>query len=185
MFFFYPWLCQKEKYKLKKNCRGTLAFCRGKIKLPRHFFPNSEGCNYAIFRTLAYLKPKASWKGCWTCKMILKSPAMLTRHIQNPAIRYYSAIIRHNQNLVQQLLTQKPGLLGILGYLKPFHKCILMHIQNPVIFTKIYKYRTLTYLKPDTYSEHSKIFRWSFFTKIFENCNYFLKCSILDLLSGF
>ena len=100
---------------------------------------------------------------------------MLTRHIQNPAIRYYSAIIRHNQNLVQQLLTQKPGLLGILGYLKPFHKCILMHIQNPVIFTKIYKYRTLTYLKPDTYSEHSKIFRWSFFTKIFENCNYFSK----------
>ena len=116
--------------------------------------------------------------------MILKSPAMLTRHIQNPAIRYYSAIIRHIQNLAQQLLTQKPGLLGILGYLKPFHKCILMHIQNPVIFTKIYKYRTLTYLKPDTYSEHSKIFRWNFLQKYLKTVIIFLKCSILDLLPG-
>ena len=116
--------------------------------------------------------------------MILKSPAMLTRHIQNPAIRYYSAIIRHIQNFVQQLLTQKPGLLGILGYLKPFHKCILMHIQNPVIFTKIYKYRTQTYLKPDTYSEYSKIFRWSFFTKIFKNCNYFSKVFHLRSFTG-
>ena len=34
---------------------------------------------------------------------------------------------------------QKPGTFGILEYSEPFHNCILTHIQNPVIFTKIGK----------------------------------------------
>ena len=83
--------------------------------------------NLAIFWALAYLELEAYLKHCET----------LTKHIQNPAIGHYSDIFRDIQNLVQRLRTQKPGLLGILEYLEPFHNCIPRHIQNPVILMKI------------------------------------------------
>ena len=86
-------------------------------------------CNLAIFWALAYLEPEAYLKPC----------EMLMRHIQNPAIGHCSAIFRHIQNLAQHLQLQKPGILGILEYSVPFHNCIPTHIQNPVIFTKIYE----------------------------------------------
>ena len=85
--------------------------------------------NLAIFWALAYLEPEAYLKPC----------EMLMRHIQNPAIGHCSAIFRHIQNLAQHLQLQKPGILGILEYSVPFHNCIPTHIQNPVIFTKIYE----------------------------------------------
>ena len=34
---------------------------------------------------------------------------------------------------------QKPGMFIILEYSERFHNCIPMHVQNPVIFTKIGK----------------------------------------------
>ena len=108
---------------------------------------------------------------------------MLTRHIQNPVIRYYSAISTHIQNLVQCLHMQKPGTLGIMEYSKLFHNCIPTHIQNPVIFDEnLQIFRTLTYLKLDTYFEPSQTFKIGCFAKIVKKTIIiFPKCSILDL----
>ena len=68
----------------------------------------------------------------------LKSCDMLTRHIQNPAIGYYSAILSHTQNLVQRLHMQRPGILAILEYSELFRNCIPSHIQSYLLtFTNI------------------------------------------------
>ena len=90
----------------------------------------------AIFWALAYLEQNAYLKPCET----------LTRYIQNPVLGHYSAIFRHIQNLVQRLHMQKPDILEILEYSETFHNCILTHIQNHVIFTKIYEYSELCHL---------------------------------------
>ena len=87
---------------------------------------------------------------------------MLTRH-------------NHIQNLVQRFHMQKADLLGILEYSEPFHNCIPTHIQNPVIFTKIYEYSEFWHVKTDTYSELSQRFKMDFFPKIVKNYNYFSK----------
>ena len=84
----------------------------------------------ALFWVLAYLEPETYLKPC----------EMLNRHIQNPAIGYYSVIFRHFQNLVQCLQMQKPGILQILEFSEPFHNCIPIHIQNTLIFMKIYEH---------------------------------------------
>ena len=42
-------------------------------------------------------------------------------------------------------------------------------------------FRTLTYLKPDTYLEASQRFKTEFFAKIVKNYNFFPKRSILDI----
>ena len=34
---------------------------------------------------------------------------------------------------------QQPGMLAILAYSELFYHCIQTHIENPVIFKKIYK----------------------------------------------
>ena len=85
-------------------------------------------------------------------------------------------------------------------YLEPFHNCIPIHTQNPVIFTKIGKlcvtleiqnpdssgiFRTLTYLKLDTYSEPSQRFKIECFAKIILSYNYFSKVLYLKPLTGF
>ena len=72
---------------------------------------------------LAHLEPGAYLKPC----------KMLTRNIQKPAVRHYSALFRHIHNLVQHLHTQKPGILGIQEYSEPLHNCIPTNIPNPVI----------------------------------------------------
>ena len=93
-------------------------------------------CNPCIFSTLPYSE---TWHilsqiliensaKCW--------PGLFRTHV----IRRYSAIFRHIQNLLQCLHMQKLCLLGVLEYLELFHYCIPKHIQNPVIFTKIYDY---------------------------------------------
>ena len=92
--------------------------------------------NLAIFWALAYLELNACLKPCET----------LTRYIQNPVLGHYSAILRHIQNLVQRLHMQKPEILKILEYSETFHNCIPTHIQNHVIFTKIYEYSELCHL---------------------------------------
>ena len=69
---------------------------------------------------------------------------------------------------------QKPGIFGILEYSEPFYDCILLHIHNTVIYTKIGKpcltleiqnpgtlaileySEGLTYLKSNSYSEPSQ-----------------------------
>ena len=56
---------------------------------------------------------------------------------QTYAIGHYSALFRHIQNLMQHLHMEKTGILGMLEYAEPFCICIHMHIQNPVILTKI------------------------------------------------
>ena len=83
----------------------------------------------AIFWALAYLELEAYLKSCET----------LTRYIQNSAIGLHSAIFRHIQNLVQHVHMQKIDILEILEYSQLFHNCILTHIQNPVISTKIHE----------------------------------------------
>ena len=98
---------------------------------------------------------------------------MWTRHIQNPVIGHYSAIFRYIWNPVQQLPTQRPGIFGIMEYSE--HSCIPMHIQNLVIFMKIYKYSELWHLKHATYSKPSQRRKIEFFAKIVQNYNYFSK----------
>ena len=89
--------------------------------------------NLAIFWGLPYLEPEA----------YLKLGETLNRHIQKPATGHYSAKFRHTQSLVQCLHKQKPGILGILKYSRPFWNCIPAHIQNPAVSTKVYKYSEL------------------------------------------
>ena len=96
----------------------------------------------------------------------------LTGHIQSPVIGHYSAILTLHNACICLKLT----------YSKLFHNCILSHIQNPVIFTKIHK---LTYLKPDTYLEPSQRFKMEFFGKIVKNYNYFSKMLHLRSLTRF
>ena len=104
----------------------------------------------------------------------------------------------HIQNLVQCFHTQKLGIFEILEYSEPFHNCIPNHIQNPVIFAKIFKYsepchiyenlrisRTLTYLKPYTIQNPLKDLRFEFFAKIVRNYNYYSKALYLRSLTGF
>ena len=100
----------------------------------------------------------------------------MIRYIQNPALRHYSAIFRHIQNLVQRLHTQKPDILGILKHSESFHNC------NPVTYSELcyinenlWIFSTLTNLKPDTYFEPSQSFKIEFFSKIVKNYNYFSK----------
>ena len=88
---------------------------------------------------------------------------------------------------------QKPGIFGTLQYSEGFHNCISTHILKPVIFTKISKrcvtleihnpsiqttpefFRTLAYLKPDTYSEPFRMFKIERFAKIVKSCYYLFK----------
>ena len=83
--------------------------------------------NFPYSVLIAYSEPEPYLKPC----------ERLAKHIQNPAIGHYSAIFSHIQNLIQRLQMQKPDILRILEYSESFHNCILMHIQSPVIFTKI------------------------------------------------
>ena len=82
---------------------------------------------------------------------------------------------------------QKPGIFGILEY--SHHNCIPTDIQNAVIFTQIGKplhnsgnsepwhidnlgiFRSLTYLKSDTYSEISQSFKMECFVKTIKRYN--------------
>ena len=96
----------------------------------------------------------------------------MTGHIQSPVIEHYSTIL----TLYNACICIK------LTYSKLFHNCILSHIQNPVIFTKIHK---LTCLKPDTYLEPSQRFKMEFFAKIVKNYNYFSKMLHLRSLTRF
>ena len=94
----------------------------------------------------------------------------------------------------------RPGIIGIMEYLEFSHNCILVHIQNPVIFTKISKpcvtleiqnpsiWTILEYLepqrlKPDTYPEPSQRFKVECFVTVVKNCNYFSKALCLRSLT--
>ena len=87
-------------------------------------------CNRRIFIALPYSEPYLKQEP------YLKPCETLTRHIQN--LGHCSAVFSNIQNLAQ-----KPGILGILEYSKPFHHCVLTHIQNPVMLAKIYEYSEL------------------------------------------
>ena len=118
---------------------GIFRHIQSHSALLRHIHAHSAPCvtlaysqhchilSVGIFRTAGLLKP------CET----------LTRHIQNPPTGPYSAIFKHIQNLRQRFHLQKPGILGILEYSELFHNCIPTHIQNSVIFMKIYEYSEL------------------------------------------
>ena len=58
----------------------------------------------------------------------------------------HGAFFSHIQNLMQRVHTRKPGILRVLEYSELFHKYIPKDIQNPVIFTKIYKYSELWHI---------------------------------------
>ena len=90
----------------------------------------------------------------------------------------------HIQNLVQRLHTQKAGILGILEYSEPFHNCIPTHSEPCHINDNLRILRTLTYLKPDTYSEHSQRFKITFFANIVKNYFYFSNTLHLRSLIG-
>ena len=57
---------------------------------------------------------------------------------------------------------QKSDILGMLEYSQPAYNCILTHIQNPTIFTKIYDYSKQTYFNLNKYSELSQSFKMDF-----------------------
>ena len=81
---------------------------------------------------------------------------------------------------MQRLHTQKPGILGIL--LKTLPKLHPDAYSEPChINENLGVFRTLTYLKPDTYLEASQRFKTEFFAKIVKNYNFFPKRSILDI----
>ena len=42
---------------------------------------------------------------------------------------------------------EKPGILGILEYSELLHNCIPTYIENPLIFTKMYKYSELSHVQ--------------------------------------
>ena len=125
--------------------------------------------NLAIFWALVYLELK-----------VHETREILTRHIRNLSIGHQSAIFRLIQNFAQHLHTQKPGILGILEYSEPFHNCNPTHIQNSVIFTKIYEYSKL-----GTYAEPFKRFKMDSFAKILKNYIYFSKAFHLRSLTRF
>ena len=83
---------------------------------------------------------------------------------------------------------QKPEIFGIMEHSEPFHNYIQTHIQNPAIQENLQIFRTLTYLKPDTYAEPSQRFKMEFFSKIVKNYNYFSKVlhlrSLIELWKG-
>ena len=59
-------------------------------------------------------------------------------------------------------------------------------IQNPVKFTNNLRiFRTLTYLKPDTYSEPSQRFKMEFLVILVKNYNYFYEALHLKSFIGF
>ena len=64
---------------------------------------------------------------------------------------------------MQCLHVQKPGILGILEHSEPFHNCILTHLEPCHIYKNLQIFRTMTYLKPDTYSELSQRLKMEFF----------------------
>ena len=98
--------------------------------IPRLTQTYSDPCNRRIFIALPYSEPYLKQEP------YLKPCETLTRHIQN--LGHCSAVFSNIQNLAQ-----KPGILGILEYSKPFHHCVLTHIQNPVMLAKIYEYSEL------------------------------------------
>ena len=143
----------------------------------RHIQAYSDLCNLciysgAIFRTLAYLEPEASSKACET----------LTRHIQNPAIALnYSAILTYSERCVTLAYTETWHIRNPDASSEPCHiyenwstlcnpgNSEPWHIKNPG------KLRTLTYLKPDTYSHE----------KIVKSYSYFSEAQYLRSLTGF
>ena len=73
---------------------------------------------------------------------------------------------------------KKPDIFGILEHSEPFYICIPMHIQNPVIFTKLCTpYVTL---KPTHIQNPLKDLRWECFSKIVKSYKHFSK-ALLDL----
>ena len=64
---------------------------------------------------------------------------------------------------MQCLHMQKPGILEILEHSEPFHNCILTHLELCHIYKNLQIFRTMTYLKPDTYSELSQRLKMEFF----------------------
>ena len=76
---------------------------------------------------------------------------------------------------------QKLGILRILEYSKSFHNCIQRHIQNPVIFTKIYEDSELWHIR----YIFRKIQDEVFFEKLVKNYNLFSKAFRLRYLTRF
>ena len=90
-----------------------------------------------IFSTL--LNPRVFTNlrlGIFTIGSSFETCERLTRYIENPVIGHNSAIFR-------TLHMQKLGILRIQEYSEILHYRITTHIQNPVIFTKIYQYSEL------------------------------------------
>ena len=106
----------------------------------------------------------------------------MTRHIQNHAIVHYSAIFR---------TLDKACIRKNLAYSESWN------IQNPSLnasqrifrtlpqLRKFMIFETLTYLKPNTYSEPSQKFTMDFFAKIVKNYIKFSKALHLRSLTRF
>ena len=126
---------------------------------------------------------------------------------QNNLFRPYSAIFRHIQ-VAQHLHMEKSGLFIILEYLLHFDNCIMVHVQNTVIFTKIGKpcitleilenpgiLIILEYSEPDIFKTWNMFRNLSMikesvlerecFAKTVKGYNYFSKVVYLRSLTGF
>ena len=100
----------------------------------------------------------------------LKPCETLTRHIQKPTIGHYSAIFRTLYNA---------SIRRNLAYSESWN------IQNPSIIASRRIFRTLSYLKPDTYSKSSQRFKMQFFAKIVNVYNLFSTALHLRYLTVF
>ena len=109
----------------------------------------------------------------------------MTGHIQSPCHRALFSLIQAYSETCERLHLQN------LEYSEPWN------VENPFIIASdafsepchinenLRIFRTLIYLKPDTYSESSQRFGIEFFAKIVKRYNYFSKTLHVRSLTGF
>ena len=95
-----------------------------------HIYSPFQILSPGIFRTGGFFKT------LWNIHQVYSEPCHkeLISHIQ--------AI----QNFVRCLHMQKPDILAIVKHSEHFHNCIPTHMQNPVIFKKIFQYSELQHI---------------------------------------
>ena len=98
----------------------------------------------------------------------------------------HCSLFSHIQNLVQRLHMLKNLAYSESWYIRSLP---LLHPGTCPELCHIYEnlriFRTLIYLKPDTYLEPSQRYKMGFFAKIVKNYNYFYKALQLRSLTGF
>ena len=130
---------------------STLCFFSG---ICQHIQLYSAFLKYIhAFRPLqVYLTPYVTLTYSQPCNIL--TPAILRTgplfktlwNADQPYLDPYRALFNNISNLVLRFHMQKHGIVQILDYLELFHICIPTHIQNSIIFTKIYECSELLHI---------------------------------------